>query len=590
MESFAGLGVPRTILLEGDGSRRVIDALLSVAAHSHSLFAVEIAGDGDSIKFICGTSPSAPAADADADEFVEDEPTPCCDAHAGEGWGTHAGAFDRTFGAWPSIVQANDMLRAARRAAASASTAMVVIIDCADHLFRCENNLRDRAKETPCAMAALKSFLRVVTCDACWAACRGQEGSPSALSCTLVVSSSSGQDAAEELVRLPRGGPCTIRIDADNATAIAVIQNGLAKSRGDKADCSLAQASLWLRATSGLDGLPTGNDSFEELPDTLPPYPWLNFHGFFHLKRDLCARVLAPFVASIAATTKLDDTLRDVIYAPLSRACAAVNLKPPRLHTASTGVRGVLLLGGAGAGKSTLARALAAASGAALISVSCPRLLERYLGDSEAALRGIFAGARASAPCVLVLDDIDAIASARGGGGAGASGASGGVLDRLVATLLNELDGVGVSAGGSPAPILVVATLCTHYEATDEAFVGADVSSGRWGVDAALLRPGRFEVHIRVSRPRANDRAAILAASLSSARLSPQLSLSQLSRATRGWTAAQTAALLDEAALRVQEGEGICLSVIQEAAERALRVELAVSDLAGENDINSSDD
>jgi hypothetical protein len=441
-------------------------------------------------------------------------------------------------------------------------------------------------------VAALQAFLRVATCDACWAACHAGEGSPPILAYTLLVSSSSGQDAAEDLVRLPRGGPCTIRVDADASTSVAALGHALARSRGERADTSLLPTSLWLRALGEEeDGPPTGDDSVASLPEPLPLHPWLNFHGFTRLKRDLCARVLAPFVASIAAAaTNLTDTVRDAIYAPLSRACAAVESTPPRLLTAPVGVRGVLLLGSAGAGKSTLARALAAASGAALISVSCPRLLERYLGDSEAALRGIFAGARASAPCVLVLDDIDAIASARG---AGASGSSGGVLDRLVATLLNELDGVGVAAGGSPTPILVVATLCTHSDAPegpDGIMAGAEVSAGRWGVDAALLRPGRFEVHVRIPRPRANDRAAILAASLSSTRLSPRLTVPQLSRATRGWTAAQAAALLDEAALRVQEGEHIGFAAIQEAAERALRVTLANCDLAGEGGAQSSDE
>ena len=229
--------------------------------------------------------------------------------------------------------------------------------------------------------------------------------------------------------------------------------------------------------------------------------------------------------------------------------------------------RGVLLFGGPGAGKSALARSLATAAGASLIVVSCPLLLERYFGDSEKSLRRSFAAARALAPCVLVLDDIDAIAGARGS----VTGAAA-VLSRLVTTLLNELDGVGGEAGAPP--ILVIATASDSSRQTD---VNNDddnggnniLSAGTLGLDAALLRAGRLDVHIHIPAPTAIDRLAILqastAVSLFSSSNFPQISFHQLSQITHDWTCAQIAALLPEAALRaVSEsmGDGIAAADI----------------------------
>ena len=217
----------------------------------------------------------------------------------------------------------------------------------------------------------------------------------------------------------------------------------------------------------------------------------------------------------------------------------------------------MLLFGGPGAGKSALARSLATAAGASLIVVSCPLLLERYFGESEKSLRRSFAAARAIAPCVLVLDDIDAIAGARGS----VTGAAA-VLSRLVTTLLNELDGVGGEAGAPP--ILVIATASdraslqrTNNDDDDGGGGGVSssnntVSAGTLGLDAALLRAGRLDVHIHIPLPTAIDRLAIFQAStaISFLSTSSQISFLQLSQITHDWTCAQIAALLPEAALR----------------------------------------
>jgi SpoVK/Ycf46/Vps4 family AAA+-type ATPase len=196
---------------------------------------------------------------------------------------------------------------------------------------------------------------------------------------------------------------------------------------------------------------------------------------------------------------------------------------------------GVLLHGPTGCGKSALAAALggvanavaAAAAvagvcatadgatgsrggaGVSLLRFQCSLMLGRWLGDSERAIRAAFAAARALAPCILVLDAVDVIGSARAGGAGGGTGSGSGgevtVQDRMLSTLLNELDGVGSRGGedataassappgsrGSGAGVLVVAT------------TGSAVA-----LDAALLRSGRLDVHVAVHPPTAHDRAA----------------------------------------------------------------------------------
>jgi ATP-dependent 26S proteasome regulatory subunit len=148
-----------------------------------------------------------------------------------------------------------------------------------------------------------------------------------------------------------------------------------------------------------------------------------------------------------------------------------------------------------------------------------------------------------------VLDDIDAIGAARGG----ASGAAA-VLSRLLTTLLNELDGVG-GDGSQGAPVLVIATASTDA-ITERSELQSDRTAiaGRLGLDAALLRVGRLEVHVRIPLPSEADRLAILKASPPSSSLAPGVSLSALARFTDGWSASQTAALLPEAALRATLG------------------------------------
>ena len=136
--------------------------------------------------------------------------------------------------------------------------------------------------------------------------------------------------------------------------------------------------------------------------------------------------------------------------------------------------RGVLLFGPPGTGKTLLARALASQSGINFLSVKGPSLLTKYVGESERGVRDLFRRARQSAPCVLVFDEIDALAPARGGGAD-----DGHVAARVVAQLLTELDGIEDLEG-----VLVVGT-----------------TNRKDMVDPALLRPGRFDLLLEVPMP-----------------------------------------------------------------------------------------
>jgi hypothetical protein len=230
--------------------------------------------------------------------------------------------------------------------------------------------------------------------------------------------------------------------------------------------------------------------------------------------------------------------------------------------------RGLLLHGPSGCGKTLLARSLAAEANLALIHVQCPQLLSKYVGDSEAGLREVFRTARAMAPSLLLLDDIDAIAKARSGlevrlatttqgeknekktatssavfSSSSQPIGSNVVLERLLSTLLNELDGIGLRSSSSSKanlPILVVGT-CSESST----------------LDAALLRSGRLELHVLVHSPGLSDRIAILQASAQKIKLSFNANeyLTEFAKELSGRSCAQVSKLLSEASKLAIEKE-----------------------------------
>src|SRR6185437_5006731 len=208
------------------------------------------------------------------------------------------------------------------------------------------------------------------------------------------------------------------------------------------------------------------------------------------------------------------QTLTESVLWPLSYpdAFARLGVQPPR---------GVLLYGPPGCGKTFLVKAIAGTGKANVLSVKGAELLSKWVGESERAVRELFRRAREAAPTLVFLDEVDALAPTRG------QASDGGTTDRVVAALLTELDGVEslrnvVVIGATNRPDLI---------------------------DPALLRPGRLERLVYVPPPDAGGRADILRAAAKTVPLATEIDLAALAGELDGFSAADCAALIREAAL-----------------------------------------
>lgn len=174
--------------------------------------------------------------------------------------------------------------------------------------------------------------------------------------------------------------------------------------------------------------------------------------------------------------------------------------------------KGVLFYGPPGCGKTLLAKAVANECSANFISIKGPELLTMWFGESEGNVREIFDKARGAAPCVLFFDELDSIASQRGGGG----GDGGGAGDRVVNQLLTEMDGVGAKK--------------------NVFFVGA---TNRPDIlDDALLRPGRLDQHIYIPLPDMPCRHSIFKANLRKTPVADDVDIEFLATLTEGFSGA----------------------------------------------------
>ncbi|BFZ56907.1 AAA+-type ATPase [Savitreella phatthalungensis] len=190
--------------------------------------------------------------------------------------------------------------------------------------------------------------------------------------------------------------------------------------------------------------------------------------------------------------------------------------------------KGVLLYGPPGCSKTLVAKALATESGLNFIAVKGPELFNKYVGEAERSLREVFKKARAASPSVVFFDELDAISSARGGGGLlDAGGPSEGSSDRLLTTLLNEMDGIEDLQN------------VTILAATNRPDV----------IDPALMRPGRLDRLIYVAPPNLEARIAILTTQLGNMAIDSDLDRLRLADETEGCSGAEIVAMCRDAGL-----------------------------------------
>jgi transitional endoplasmic reticulum ATPase len=229
--------------------------------------------------------------------------------------------------------------------------------------------------------------------------------------------------------------------------------------------------------------------------------------------REFVAELPETTFADVGGLDEVKQTLREAVEWPRTHRelFEAADTDPPS---------GILLHGPPGTGKTMLARAVASESGVNFVRVAGPELFDRYVGESERAVRKLFERARQAAPTVVFLDELDAIAGRRGD--------SHEVTERVVSQLLTELDG----AAADPNLIVLAAT------------------NRKDAIDPALLRPGRLERHVLVPEPDRAARREILAVKTEAKPLGEDVDLEDLAAQLDGYTGADIDALVRAASMR----------------------------------------
>jgi cell division protease FtsH len=301
-------------------------------------------------------------------------------------------------------------------------------------------------------------------------------------------------------------------------------------------------------------GVGAGSDI---LGDLLAFVPLLLFIAFFIWMGRRSARQLAGGIMGIGGsrakvydedrpTTRFSDIAG---YEGAKREVAEVVdfLSHPERYTraGAIGPRGVLMVGPPGTGKTLMARAVAGEAGVPFLALTGSSFVELFVGVGASRVRDLFADARKRAPSIVFIDEIDAIGQRRGG-----SIVSNDEREQTLNQLLAEMDGFDPGTG-----VVVMA-------ATNRPEV----------LDPALLRPGRFDREVEIPLPNQAERAAILKVHVTGKHLAPDVNFDDVARATPGFSGADLANLINEAAIvAVRDDRDVIFARdIDEARDRVL--------------------
>ena len=211
--------------------------------------------------------------------------------------------------------------------------------------------------------------------------------------------------------------------------------------------------------------------------------------------------------------------------------------------------KGVLLVGPPGTGKTLMAKAVAGEAGVSFFSISGSEFVELFVGAGAARVRDLFEQAKQKAPCIIFIDELDAIGQSRGGQGGFVGGND--EREQTLNQLLTEMDGF---AAGDATVIVLAATNRPEV------------------LDPALLRPGRFDRQVLVDRPDLSGRQKILEIYAAKVRLDVEVNLKQIATRTPGFAGADLANLVNEAALLAARNkrETVTQADFNEAIERVV--------------------
>ena len=249
----------------------------------------------------------------------------------------------------------------------------------------------------------------------------------------------------------------------------------------------------------------------------------------------------------VGGLEEVKSRLREAVEWPMKYAdlFRSYHLSPPK---------GLLLSGPPGCGKTLIAKALAAETEVNFISIKGPELMSMYVGESERGVREVFHKARQAAPCIVFFDEIDALASTRSGGGHQDAGVGGRVLSQL----LTELDGIEELKG-----VLVLAA-----------------TNRRDLLDPALLRPGRFDLHIEMPLPDRTAREKIFQVHLRDRPIARDITAAWLAEQTNGFSGAEIESICRRAMMAVlsrriaaspEKPDATSMEIRREHVEEAIR-------------------